>query len=118
MERKRAITSCIVTSIAQQSMNLKLLFSCAAFLLLVGCSKEDNDPPAPVPSTPQQGLVDIEGNTYDTVVIGGRTWMAENLRVTRYRKAMPSCTGPTPVNGSSLTEMLGAYTAMTSATAS
>lgn len=30
-------------------------------------------------------LMDIDGNTYRTVIIGGLEWMAENLRVTRYR---------------------------------
>lgn len=31
------------------------------------------------------GVTDIDGNEYETVIIGGQEWMAENLRVNRYR---------------------------------
>ena len=30
-------------------------------------------------------VVDIDGNVYKTLVLGGQVWMGENLRVTRYR---------------------------------
>jgi len=31
----------------------------------------------------ESGMVDIDGNIYDTVVIGSQVWMTENLRTTR-----------------------------------
>ena len=47
-----------------------------SFKLLNGCLYHDP-------------LEDIDGNLYKTVKIGSRIWLAENLRVTRYRNGDP-----------------------------
>lgn len=62
---------------------------------LASCN-DDNDEPDP--DTPPveldveitRGTVeDIEENVYETVIIGGQEWMAENLRTTMYRDGTP-----------------------------
>jgi uncharacterized protein (TIGR02145 family) len=43
------------------------------------CKKSKNPP------SPDDIIIDIEGNIYNTVTIGTQTWMAENLKTTRYK---------------------------------
>jgi uncharacterized protein (TIGR02145 family) len=69
---------------------------CAGLMLLNSC-KKDTDTTNP----PQQNnilfnpdlsygtVTDIEGNVYKTIIIGTQTWMAENLKVTKYRNGDP-----------------------------
>jgi uncharacterized protein (TIGR02145 family) len=39
--------------------------------------------------TPGAGVTDIDGNTYQTIVINGQEWMAENLRTSKYVNGDP-----------------------------
>jgi uncharacterized protein (TIGR02145 family) len=50
---------------------------------------------------------DIDGNTYNSVVIGNQRWMTENLKVTHYRNGDEIATGYTNQNWENLT--YGAY---------
>jgi uncharacterized protein (TIGR02145 family) len=50
-------------------------------LLLVGCSKSSD----PIVTR----VTDIDGNEYNTVIIGKQTWMTEDLRTTTYNDGTP-----------------------------
>ncbi len=54
------------------------LMCITAILLPFGCDKDETPPEIPT-------LTDIDGNEYPILQIGDQWWMAENLRVTRYR---------------------------------
>ncbi len=57
-----------------------------SILLLTGCRQ---DKPVPPGAPEDVVLVDIDGNSYRTKHIGGRLWMAENLRVARHANGDP-----------------------------
>ena len=69
----------------------KILFSgfmllCALFLF--SCKKEKNNSP-----DGGRGVTDIDGNRYDTITIGTKVWMTENLKTTKYNDGTPIPTG-------------------------
>lgn len=92
-------------------MKLNYLFKILlGLVLIVGvyCCKKNES--GNVPQTlfvEDAPLVDCEGNTYKTVKIGNQVWMAENLRVTKYRNgdAIPEIT----INALWASSSTGAY---------
>lgn len=60
-------------------------------ILAAGCEKEKDD------KDPVLKVTDADGNVYNTVQIGTQTWMAENLRTTKYRDgtSIPNVTDDT-----------------------
>jgi uncharacterized protein (TIGR02145 family) len=71
---------------------MKKLFILPIILLAIaGCKKTDNNSSQVQnngivfnPNIAYGTVTDIDNNTYKTVTIGNQTWMAENLKVTRY----------------------------------
>ncbi|HPN23331.1 MAG TPA: fibrobacter succinogenes major paralogous domain-containing protein [Tenuifilaceae bacterium] len=60
----------------------RIILGSIIILLFISCKKEEN-------GILYGTVSDIDGNTYKTVKIGNQWWMAENLRVTRFRNGDP-----------------------------
>ena len=58
----------------------------------------------------EYSCTDIDGNSYETIVLGEQIWMAENLKVTHYNDGTPIPTGFTNSEWSNLDNENGAYT--------
>lgn len=61
-------------------LNLLPVITALLIVLVYSCNKEGGFENSPEPGN----IADIDGNVYQTVIIGGREWMAENFRATRY----------------------------------
>jgi hypothetical protein len=57
--------------------------------LVMGACCGSADPPASRPAPAAGPVTDRDGNVYRTVRIGPQVWMAQDLRVTRYRDGSP-----------------------------
>ena len=60
--------------------NIFPLFIFFILVLIFGCKKENS-----LNAIETASMTDIDGNVYKTVKIGNQWWMAENLKVRRYR---------------------------------
>lgn len=72
----------------------KLILGLTAIsLLMVSCEKEAPEQPSqtqtPQPPSPTGTVTDVDGNQYNTIVIGNREWMMDNLRTTKYCNGDP-----------------------------
>jgi len=75
---------------SKKILNTFLVFFIISSLIFVGCKKDDNnsDDEGEIifNSELTYGSVsDFDGNSYKTIKIGNKTWMAENLKVTHFR---------------------------------
>lgn len=69
------------------------IFLIAVFAILISSCKHDEPKPGVIdesmvnfnPDVTYETTTDQDGNEYKTVTIGTQTWMAENLRTTKYR---------------------------------
>ena len=87
-----------------KKLHLLLLFVLLTVVpfLFTGCEKstEDtpNDPDVPVDVPDCGKVLDVDGNTYNTVSIGVQCWMRENLKTTRYNNGDLIGTTTTPTS--------------------
>ena len=61
-------------------LNSTIIVMSFVLILAFGCNKEED-----INIQYQDSVTDVDGNEYKTVLIGSQIWMAENLRVTKYR---------------------------------
>jgi uncharacterized protein (TIGR02145 family) len=72
--------SLLKLKIKQMKTSLKSIIGFSFVVILIAsCQDNPVDPPV-APNT----VTDINGNVYQTVVIGSQEWMAENLKTTKY----------------------------------
>lgn len=70
--------------------NFKLLALLSLLIFVFSCQKYDLERINPLDPkskifTPYTTITDIDGNVYNTVIIGTQIWMAENLKTTKFQ---------------------------------
>jgi len=73
----------------KQTIPITVITGMLAFLLTAGCNKQDKNEPVPDFVCGTSTVEDIDGNSYNTVLIGDQCWMKENLKTTHYRNGTP-----------------------------
>lgn len=85
-----------------------IFFAVGLFTVLTQACKKDPKKEAPVIET--GSVKDIAGNTYRTVKIGNQWWMAEDLKVTKYRdSSFITLVAPPPFDTTWSHQTSGAY---------
>jgi len=83
----------VIFVIPVKRKKMKYFWCIAIIAILMGCSRSGrlaDGATATIPEEADEGsLKDIDGNSYRTITIGDQVWMAENLRVTRFRDGRP-----------------------------
>jgi uncharacterized protein (TIGR02145 family) len=78
---------------------MKNVFLVIMVVLIVGCSKDSSEAP-PIDS---EIVTDLDGNVYETLVIGNQTWFKENLNVSQYQDGTPIPEVTNPAQWATLT---------------
>ncbi len=68
--------------------NMLLVTTCLCILIASFFSSCEEDKEVVKPANETGTMTDIEGNVYKTVKIGNQWWMAENLKVTKYKNGV------------------------------
>jgi uncharacterized protein (TIGR02145 family) len=61
------------------------IIACIILVCFTNCKKDEDKKADFIPLPPVNGVMDVDGNVYDTLTIGTQVWMKQNLRVEHYR---------------------------------